>query len=539
MDTRTRVIATVGPACDSEEALSRLIAEGVDVFRLNFSHGTHEEHAMRIAAIKHVREEAGSSVAILLDTKGPEIRTGTLPGGPIDLRDGDNLVLVPAGVVSEGVVRAGTEGPVSIGEPVVIDGARSFFVAQTYPELASFVTPGTRILLDDGKVELDVTAVKDGTDVICRVLNSATLGERKSVNVPGVAIPLPILSKQDEADLLFGIEHDVDFVAASFVRTAEDVKEIRAFLKEHGGEDTSIVAKIESRSAIDNIDAIIRASDGVMVARGDLGVEMPAHEVPHLQKKIIAKCNHAHRPVITATQMLESMTESPRPTRAEAADVANAIYDGTDCVMLSGETAAGKYPIEAVRTMSQIVDATEHHIFESGGWHTLYDDPVKSVSHAVGSAAVKTAEDIRAKCLICPTMTGRTARLMSSLRPPMPIYAVAPSARTLRRMQIFWGVESLLGDVCGDMRRVIDNARDVVVAQEHLKVGDVAVITCGDRFTSPIARDANGQPEKFAPANVMYVIQVHNEDVERRIVSEGEGALMSRSFFNLSYFTAE
>ena len=527
MDTRTRVIATVGPACDGEGILDQLIAEGVDVFRLNFSHGTHEEHARRISAIKRARAAAGSNVAILLDTKGPEIRTGTLPAGrPLELSEGDALVLVApcagASEACEGEVRA----------------SGTFAVGQTYPDLAAHVCPGTRILLDDGKVELDVEAI-DGADVVCRVMNGGALGERKSLNIPGVSIPLPTLSTKDRDDLVFGIEHDIDFVAASFVRSGSAVREIRAFLAAHGGEDIGIVAKVENKEAIDDIDAIIRASDGIMVARGDLGVEMPAYEVPHLQKEIIAKCNRAHRPVITATQMLESMTENPRPTRAEAADVANAIYDGTDCVMLSGETAAGRYPVETVHTMSQIIDSTERHIFETGGWHTLFDDPVKSVSHAVGSAAVKTAEDIRAKCLVCPTMTGRTARLMSSLRPPMPIYAVAPSERTLRHMQIFWGVQPLLGDVTGDMRRVIDNARDTVAAKGYLEIGDVAVITCGDRFTSPITRDADGNVEKFAPANVMYVIQMRPDHVEATLASEGDGALMSRRYFNLSYFTAE
>lgn len=527
MDTRTRIIATLGPATDREGVLSQLIDEGVDVFRLNFSHGSYDEHARRIAEVKRARDRAGANCAILLDTKGPEIRTGRLShGDPLDLHSGDVLVLVPDEAGSPYVAGDWRSLP-------EYQSSRVFAVSQTYPNLGSFVEAKMHILLSDGQIELAVEEVRGG-NIVCRVENNAVLGERKSLNIPGVSIPLPTLSDKDRADLLFGIEHDIDFVAASFVKSGDAVREIRAFLHESSPYHIGIIAKIENKQAVEDIDDIIKASDGVMVARGDLGVEMPPCEVPHLQKEIIRKCNRAHRPVITATQMLESMTTHPRPTRAEAADVANAIYDGADCVMLSGETAVGEYPVETVKTMASIIDSTERHIFESGGWRSS-EDPVqmKSISHAVGAAAVATAEGIRAQCLICPTMTGRTARLMSSLKPPMPIYAVGPHARAIRQMQILWGVVSFEGDIQGAMRTVIENAQAAVCGKGFLKSGDIAVLTCGDRFTSPITRKPSGEMERFAPANVMYVIQIRDEAEAGALASSGDDALMTSHFFGM------
>lgn len=511
MGKKTKVIATLGPAVDDEGALRELFSLGVDIVRLNFSHGSHEEHAERIERVRRVRREMGLPIAIMLDTKGPEIRTGTNEGGvPLHLEAGSTIVLTPRQVE---------------GTPAL--------VSQSFPGLRLHLAEGAQILLDDGLIGLKVVGF-DGDDVVCEVANGGLLGQRKSLNVPGVDMGFPALTEQDERDLLFGAEQGVDFVAASFVRDGDSVRMVRDFLAEHGGEHVAVVAKVENARAVENIDDVIEAADGVMIARGDLGVEVPAQEVPHLQKRIAALCNIAHKPVITATQMLESMTHSPRPTRAEAADVANAIYDGSDCVMLSGETAMGDYPIEAVRTMVEIIETTERHFFEDKRKPATSHNPYKSISHAVGAAAVQTAMDIKAKCLVCPTMTGRTARLMSSLRSYIPLYSVTPDERVMRLMQIYWGVRPLRGDVQGDMRRVIEKAKDAVCDEGLLDVGDVAVFTCGDRFTSPITRDDEGNVERFAPTNVMYVVQIRGDDVARALSDGPDDALMTKAFFRRS-----
>ncbi len=506
---RTKIICTLGPAVDDEDTLLQLIESGMDIARLNFSHGSHKEHATRIERLKRVRQKADSPCAIMLDTMGPEIRTGLLEDGqPVELIEGQPFTLTLNDVLGN-----------------------AHRVSQSSPELLEAIEPGMKVLLDDGLIELEVNSI-DGSDILCRVLNSGLLGQRKSVNVPGVSVPIAPITEKDVEDLVFGVEKDVDFVAVSFVKKAQTIRDIRRILKDAGGDTISIIAKIENADAVANIEEILEEADGIMVARGDLGVEMPPHEVPYLQKRIIHSCNLAHKPVITATQMLESMTHNRRPTRAEAADVANAIYDGTDCVMLSGETAVGENPIEVVRTMVEIIKTTESHYFERVKNHGYANAGLKSVSHAVGIAAVQTAEDIGATCLVCPTMTGRTARLMASLRAPIPIYSVTPSRHTMRTMQIYWGVKPLLGDVQGDMRRVIQNAQDVVVAEGYLHEGDVAVFTCGDRFTSPIKRDERGVPERFAPANVMYVVQIRDERSAIALADSGEDALMTSAFFD-------
>lgn len=508
MNKKTKIIATLGPSVDSDEALREMFELGVNIVRLNFSHGTHEEHAKRIERVKRVRKEVGLPIAIMLDTKGPEIRTGLLINDTVQLQQGQKIVLTPDDI-----------------------NGTSERVHQSYPELYKYVEPGTDILIDDGLIELQVIKV-EGHDIVCKVLNSAELGQHKSINIPGIDVGFPTITEQDKSDLLFGIEQDIDFVAASFVRNGDSVRAIRNFLADNGNVSISIIAKVENSRAVECIDDIIAAADGVMIARGDLGVEVPAQEVPHLQKEIAALCNMAHKPVITATQMLESMTHSPRPTRAEAADVANAIYDGSDCVMLSGETAKGQYPIQAVHTMVDIIETTERHFFADERKPAISDNPYKTVSQAVGTAAVETAVDIKAKCLVCPTMTGRTARLMSSLRSYIPIYAVTPDAHVQRSMQIFWGVMPILGDVQGDMRRVIDQAKATVVDEGLVKIGDVCVITCGDRFTSPVSRDEEGHIEKFAPTNVMYVVQIRSEEFESNF-DDSDDALMTRAFFHL------
>lgn len=477
---RTKIICTLGPAVDDEQTLCQLIEAGMDVARLNFSHGSHAEHKVRMDRLKRVREKLGSPCALLLDTKGPEIRTGRLEGGrPVELAEGALITLAVEEV--EGTCER---------------------VTQSAACLPGYVEPGTSILLDDGLIGLVVERV-EGSDIVCRVANAGMLGERKSVNVPGVSVPLPAVTEQDKSDLLFGIEQGVDYVAASFVRDGAGVREVREFLSSHGGGDIRVIAKIENADAVANIEEILHEADAVMVARGDLGVEVPAWSIPHIQKKIIRLCNRASKPVITATQMLDSMIRNPRPTRAEVTDVANAIYDGSDCVMLSGETAAGAWPVRAVQAMANIARESESRIFEE--WFPDRSRTHARASLAVGIAAVQTAETLDAVCIVAPTMSGRTARLMSNLRPRMPIYAVTPFPRVMRQLQLSWGVVPMLGDVQGDMRRVIEQARDAVSSRGLAKPGDVAVFTAGDPDTAPSA-DVTG-PGAMGPTNVMYVVE--------------------------------
>lgn len=488
MSKRTKIVCTLGPAVDSEEELRGLIEAGMDVARLNFSHGSHAEHKVRIDRLKKVREEMGSPCAIMLDTCGPEIRTGRLTGGkPVQLKAGETIVLTEDEV--EGTAER---------------------VHQNCPGLARAVAPGTTILVDDGLIELAVFRV-DGGDIHCAVQNEGVLGERKSINVPGVSVDLPALTDQDRADILFGIEQGVDFVAASFVRDADGVREIRKFMTDHGGLDITLISKIESAQAIDHIEDIVELSGGVMVARGDLGVEVPPHRVPHLQKKIIRLCNEKYRPVITATQMLESMIHNPRPTRAEVTDVASAIYDGTDCVMLSGETAMGAHPVEAVRTMARIAEATEPYLREEGT-ATARTAERSEVASSVGLAAVATAEALGARCIVAPTMSGMTARMMANLRPNMPIYAPTPFEHVMRRMQLYWGVTPILAPVVGELQTVFLRSRDALVERGLLQVGDLAVLTAGDAKTGPEPRLV-AETRYVVPANTMCVMKVKPEDV--------------------------
>ncbi len=479
---RTKIICTLGPAVDDEKKLSALVAAGMDVARFNFSHGTHAEHLERMGRLRRICAEAGSSCAVLLDTKGPEIRTGRLAGGaPVELAAGERITLTTRDI--EGDARC---------------------VSQSASELPGCVEPGARILIDDGLIELAVERVC-GDDIVCVIENGGVLGERKSVNVPGAHVPLPALTDRDRADLVFGVENDVDIVALSFVRSADDVRTVREFLDACGGDSIGLVAKIECAEAVENIDEIIAESDGIMVARGDLGVEIPEHRVPYVQKSIIRKCNRESKPVITATQMLDSMIRNPRPTRAEVTDVANAVYDGSDCVMLSGETASGAYPVEAACMMTRIVEEAESHMFELSRPDRKRVDVRASL--AVGIAAVETAENLHAACIIAPTVSGRTARLISNLRPRMPIYAVTPSPRVMRRMQMSWGVRPLMDDMQGDMRHVIDCAIERVKSSGLVKPGDVAVLTAGDPATCPVEPKGS----RFfgtAATNVMYVVEI-------------------------------
>lgn len=453
---KTKVICTMGPNTNDREVMRKLIQNGMDVARFNFSHGDHEEQKGRMDLLKELREEEHKNIAILLDTKGPEIRTGLLKDGKkISLQEGNTFILTMEDVI-------GDETKVSL----------------SYKSLTEDVVPGTVILIDDGLIGLKVKEIAD-QDIICTIINGGELGEKKGVNVPNVPVRLPAITQKDKEDIKFGVEQDIDFIAASFVRNAECVLEIRAYLKELNAPYIPIIAKIENAEGIRNIDEIIRAADGIMVARGDMGVEIPAEEVPYLQKMIIQKCNSNFKTVITATQMLDSMMRNPRPTRAEVTDVANAVYDGTDAVMLSGETAQGKYPVEALQMMVHIIENTEQHldyemILEKAGDHLK-----KGVSSAIGYSSVLAAANLKAKCIIAPTVSGATARVMSNLKPKQPILGVTPNERVLRRMSIYWGVQALKSMECHTTEDICSEAIEVAKIKQCVDSGDVVVLTAG------------------------------------------------------------
>lgn len=488
MTKRTKIVCTLGPAVDNESTLRNLILAGMNVARINVSHGNHEEHRARISRLKKIRRELQLPVAILFDTRGPEVRTGCLVNGePITLYAGNHLTLCEEG----------------------IDGTAER-IQQSYAGLSRYVEPGTPILLDDGLIELVVDETQ-GSDIVCTVQNTGVLSEHKSVNLPDTTLDFPALTDLDKQDIVFAIEQDVDFLAASFVRNADDVKVIRQFLDANGGSHIQIIAKVENTAAVENIEGIIDASDGVMVARGDLGVEIPSSRVPHIQKAIINLCNKKAKPVITATQMLDSMMRNPRPTRAEVADVANAIYDGTDALMLSGETAIGKYPVPTVRMMARIAEETEPYVQRSACIADMEDlTEARKVALAVGMAAVETADVIGAAGIIAPTTSGRTARLMSNLRPKSPIFAVTSDSDVMRALQLSWGVEVLKADIEGDMRSTVDNARRAVCDRNLLKTGDLAVLTAGDYHTAPIWVRSDLETMS-APTNVMYVVKISDD----------------------------
>lgn len=473
---RTKIVCTMGPNTDKPGLLEEFFDAGMDVARFNFSHGSHEEHKARMDHLKAVRKAKKIPVAILLDTKGPEIRTGVLEGGQkIHLNEGEKIVLSTVACV-------GNKDRISI----------------SYEGLPQDVSVGGCILIDDGLIELEILELTD-TDITCRIVNGGDLGERKGVNVPNVKINLPALTEKDISDIRFGIEQEIDFIAVSFVRKADDVKQVRALLEQYGGEKISIISKIENAEGVDNIDEIIELSDGIMVARGDLGVEIPAYEVPYVQKKIITKCNEKSKPVITATQMLDSMIRNPRPTRAEVGDVANAVYDGTDAVMLSGETAMGKYPAEALRMMAQIAVEAEKHLD-----HTAYrknDTGKHGVSTAVGIAAVNLADNMNAACICTPTMGGLTTGTISNLRPSIPILAVTPYETVKRKLQLRWGVRSVTGYIEDSTENIISHALYMITREKLVKSGDMVVFTAGDPLTNEVKDEGN-------TTNMLQVVQV-------------------------------
>ena len=475
---KTKVVCTMGPNTNDRELLKKLIENGMDVARFNFSHGDHEEQKSRMDLLKELRQELNTNTAILLDTKGPEIRTGVLKGGKrIMLKAGEQFTLTTEEI-------EGDESKVSI----------------TYEGLVQDVDAGRVILIDDGLIELKVVG-KSEKEIFCEVINGGELGERKGVNVPNVAVRLPAITEKDKDDIRFGVEQGIDFIAASFVRNAECVLEIKAYLKELGAPYVPIIAKVENAEGIKNIDEIIRAADGVMVARGDLGVEIPAEEVPYLQKMIIQKCNMNFKTVITATQMLDSMMRNPRPTRAEVTDVANAVYDGTDAVMLSGETAQGKYPLEALQMMVHIIQNTEQHLDYEGMLEKTGGHLKSGVSSAIGYSSVLAASNLNAKCIITPSVSGATARVVSNLRPRQVILGVTPNERTLRRMSIYWGVKPIKSQAFNTTDDICDGAIELAKVKQFVETGEIVVITAG--IPSP-----NVKKERSATSNIMRIATV-------------------------------
>lgn len=451
---KTKIICTIGPASESVEVLKKMIRAGMNVARLNFSHGTHSEHKQRLDNIRAAARETATNISIMLDTKGPEIRTGTLKEGVVYLKAGDIFTLTTREVV-------GDEKQVMI----------------SYPHLPEEISQGDCILLADGLISLQVEETT-ATDIICRVLNGGELGERKGINVPGVRVRLPFLSDKDRQDIEFAIEHQLDFIAASFVRSAEDILEIRRILEEKHA-DIDIIAKIESQEGVDNLEDIIKVVDGVMVARGDLGVEIPAEEVPLVQKQIIRECIAAGKTVIIATQMLESMINNPRPTRAEVSDVANAIFDGADAIMLSGESAAGKYPVQVVETMARIARRAEEVL--------PYEDYLRekrflgtsTVADAISYATCTTAMNLDASAIISATHTGHTARLISKYRPQANIVAATPNPRILNKLNLVWGVYPVLIEGSTSTDELFEQSVQAALEGGYIKHGDLVVLTAG------------------------------------------------------------
>lgn len=475
---KTKIVCTMGPNTDNREIMKELASNGMDVARFNFSHGDHAEHKHRLEILDSVREELGIPIASLLDTKGPEIRTGKLKDGKkVTLKEGDLYTLTT--------------------EEIVGDETRGYI---NYAGLAEDVKPGDRILIDDGLIELHVREV-NGTDIVCRIENGGELGEKKGVNVPGVRVKLPALTDKDKEDIRFGVDAGFDFVAASFVRNADAIREIREILDEKGSA-MQIIAKIENEEGIENIDSIIEASDGIMVARGDMGVEIPAEKVPHIQKMIIRKCNLACKVVITATQMLDSMIRNPRPTRAEVSDVANAVYEGTDAVMLSGETAMGSYPIEAVRMMSQIAEESEKYLdYMFYQRRKVSAENLRNISNTVCYSSVATASDLEAPVIVAPSVSGFTTRMLSKWRPKALIAGLSPSMTAVRQMQLYWGVKPFHAKRAESTDALLFASVELLKEKGIVKEGEIVVATAG------VVTRAN-RHEPVADTNIMRVIVV-------------------------------
>lgn len=462
---KTKIICTMGPSTDKEGILEQLAIEGMDVARFNFSHGDHEEQKGRLDRLKAIRTKINRPIAALLDTKGPEIRIREFAKGKITLTEGQKFTLTADEI-------QGDEERVSI----------------TYKELYKDVKPGDSILIDDGLIGLEVEEI-EGSDIHCVVINGGIVSNKKGINLPGVNVNMPFISQKDREDILFGIQEEFDFIAASFTRTADDVLEIRKILDENGGRDLNIIAKIENQQGVDNIDSIIEAADGIMIARGDMGVEIPLEDVPVIQKEIINKVYNAGKQVITATQMLDSMMKNPRPTRAETTDVANAIYQGTSAIMLSGETAAGKYPVEALRTMVKIALRTESDIAYNKEFSILSREYASAINMttAISHATCMTAIDLGAKAIITVSRSGNTARMISKYRPGCMIVGCSPEEHTCRQLNMSWGITPVHIKEEYSMEILLLHATEAAERAGYVEKGDVVVLTAG----VPLGRSGN------------------------------------------------
>ena len=457
---KTKIVCTLGPVSENEETLRELIKNGLNVCRLNFSHGSHEEHKGRMDLVKKLREELNMPTAILLDTKGPEIRTGKFDAPEVLLEEGQTFTITMKDVMGN-----------------------KEMCTVSYKGLANDVKTGDTILIDDGLVGLTVKEV-NGDDIVCEVQNSGIVKNHKGVNVPGVKVNLPAITEKDRSDIEFGIEQGIDFIAASFVRKVSDVLAIREILEENNATHIKIISKIENQEGVDNLDEIIEVSDGIMVARGDLGVEIPTEEIPVVQKLMIKKCNEAGKPVITATQMLDSMIRNPRPTRAEVTDGANAIYDGTDAIMLSGETAAGKYPVEAVKTMATIAKRAE----ETMRNRRTKINKSKNVTDAISYATCTTAMDLDARAILSSTASGHTARMVSKFRPDCPIIATTSDESVRRQLSLTWGVLPVMRNKSANTDQVIVNSIEAAKTAEYVNENDIVVITAGGSETTNLIK---------------------------------------------------
>lgn len=452
---KTKIVCTLGPATDNEDVLRQMMLAGMNVARCNFSHATYDEHKKRMDMIKKLRKEVGQPVAILLDTKGPEVRVKNFKDGRVTLEDGQLFTLTADDV-------EGTKDKVSV----------------TYNRLYEDLEVGMRVLIDDGLIEMQVEQV-DRTNIVCRVINGGTVSNHKGVNVPDVDLSMPYISDKDREDILFGISQDVDFIAASFVQKKEDILQLRRLLEKNGGADIKIIAKIENAQGVTNIDDIIEVSDGIMVARGDMGVEIPYEEVPVIQKKIIKKVYRTGKQVITATQMLESMIKNPRPTRAETTDVANAVYDGTSAIMLSGETAAGSYPVEAVKTMVRIAERTEQDVDYRKRFYQSARETDTDITNAICHASCTTALDLNAKAIVTVTKSGTSARMLAKYRPESDIISCATTEKVCRQLSLTWGVTPIVIKEEKEVFNLFDKAIQAAVKMKLLQTGDLTVITSG------------------------------------------------------------
>ena len=453
---KTKIVCTIGPSSENENTFKELVLNGLYVARLNFSHGTHEEHKVKIDVIKKVRETLGTSTAIMLDTKGPEIRTRDFENGVAELTKGQEFVLTTRNILGNNKI-----------------------ASVTYEDFARDIKEGNIILIDDGLISLEVIEVINDTDLKCIVKNGGTIKNKKGINVPNVHINLPALTQRDIDDIKFGIEQGVDYIAASFIRKADDVIAIRRILEDENADEIMIISKIENRQGVENIDEIIEVTDGIMVARGDLGVEIPAEEVPLVQKMLIKKCNDAGKPVITATQMLDSMMRNPRPTRAEVSDVATAIFEGTDAIMLSGETASGSYPVEAVQTMARIAEMIEGSLDFEDILKTKTVSLTNSITDSISFATCRTCMDLKASAIISATSSGYTAAAVSKYRPVAPIIAATESEQVMRKLSIYWGVYPIKISKMNSTDEIIDKSVDRALELGYIENGDLIVITAG------------------------------------------------------------